>query len=125
MATEVGIVDKIVALHDALDAARLPHAFGGALALAWCTQRARGTIDIDLNVFVSSERFADVLNALPAEVRWTTDDLALGREDGQVRVWWEATHRPVHQHHRLPSRRGRSLSRARLRVAQSAVPELQ
>jgi len=32
----------------ALDDADVPHAFGGALALAWCTQRARGTIDIDL-----------------------------------------------------------------------------
>ena len=43
------LADKIVAIHQALDAAQLPHAFGGALALAWCTQRARGTIDIDVN----------------------------------------------------------------------------
>ena len=37
---------KIVAIHKALASAKLPHAFGGALALAWCTERARGTIDI-------------------------------------------------------------------------------
>ena len=47
-----GIVEQILAIHGALGDARLPHAFGGALALAWCTQRARGTIDIDVNVFV-------------------------------------------------------------------------
>jgi hypothetical protein len=29
------LADKIVAVHRALDAADLPHAFGGALALAW------------------------------------------------------------------------------------------
>ena len=50
------LVDKIVALHESLDAAEIPHAFGGALALAWCTQRARGTIDIDVNVFVDRSR---------------------------------------------------------------------
>ena len=49
------LVDKIVALHRSFEAARIPHAFGGALALAWCTQRARGTIDIDVNVFVPSD----------------------------------------------------------------------
>ena len=38
---------KIVEVHRALDAAGIPHAFGGALALAWCTERARGTIDIE------------------------------------------------------------------------------
>ena len=36
-----GLPGKIVAVHEALDAAGLSHAFGGALALAWCTERAR------------------------------------------------------------------------------------
>ena len=57
--------DKIVEIHRALDAADLPHAFGGALALAWCTARARGTIDIDLNVFVEVHALDRVLAALP------------------------------------------------------------
>src|SRR5437773_11210415 len=51
-----GLADKILAIHDAFDAVRLPHAFGGALALAWCTERARGTIDIDVNIFVVTWR---------------------------------------------------------------------
>ena len=54
---------KILALHGALDAAGLPHAFGGALALAWCTERARGTIDIDLNVFVAADQAEHVAGA--------------------------------------------------------------
>ena len=54
------LVDKILALHAALDDAEIPHAFGGALALAWCTERARGTIDIDLNVFVDGHRERDL-----------------------------------------------------------------
>ncbi len=82
---------KIVALHRALDRCEISHAFGGALALAWCTQRARGTIDIDLNVFVGRDRAADVADALPKGVgRGDADVLALAR-DGQVRVWWGGT----------------------------------
>lgn len=87
------LADRIVAVHRALAAARLPHAFGGALALAWCTQRARGTIDIDVNVFVGIERVDEVLGALPAEVACTTADRELLVRDGQARLWWE--HTPV------------------------------
>jgi hypothetical protein len=89
--TEPGIVAKILALHAALDAARLPHAFGGALALAWCTQRARGTIDIDLNVFVDTERSDEVFDALPVDVTRSDAELRVCRRDGQVRLWWGAT----------------------------------
>ncbi len=91
MPSDTGLVDKIVALHDALDAARLPHAFGGALALAWCTERARGTIDIDVNVFVDAALSADVFDALPDGVARTAEALARCIRDGQVRLWWDAT----------------------------------
>ncbi|WCO68724.1 hypothetical protein PO878_08290 [Iamia majanohamensis] len=85
------LADKVVALHGALDAARHPHAFGGALALAWCTQRARGTIDIDLNVFVDAARAASVVEALPGEVAWSEAHLRLLEGDGQARLWWGGT----------------------------------
>jgi len=85
------LVEKIVAVHDALDAGQIPHAFGGALALAWCTQRARGTIDIDVNVFVDRSRTPEILAALPSGVRWTDDDRARIERDGQVRLWWDET----------------------------------
>ena len=86
-----GIPDKIVALHRALDEIDAPHAFGGALALAWCTERARGTIDIDLNVFVDGSHAREVLAALPGGVRWTADDLERIERDGQARLWWDTT----------------------------------
>jgi hypothetical protein len=84
------LADKIVALHDALEGAGLPHGFGGALALAWCTERARGTIDIDVNVFVDATQARDVLRKLPG-VPWTEKDVATLEREGQLRVWWNQT----------------------------------
>lgn len=86
-----GLPDKIVAVHRALAAADIAHAFGGALALAWCTQRARGTIDIDINVFAGVDQVDALLAALPSAVVWTDDDRRLLERDGQVRIWWDTT----------------------------------
>jgi hypothetical protein len=86
-----GLPAKIVAVHKALAKAKLSHAFGGALALAWCTQRARGTIDIDVNVFVGEQQSERVFRALPKPVKWTDADLAVLRRDGQARIWWDKT----------------------------------
>ena len=85
------IADKILAISVALDDGHLPYAFGGALALAFCTERARGTIDIDVNVFVGQEAARLVLDALPPEVDHTEGDLGLLERDGQVRLRWEQT----------------------------------
>ncbi len=85
---EPGLVAKIVAIHDALDSANLAHAFGGALALAWCTEQARGTNDVDVNVFVDAAQSARALAALPSAVAVDDDDVERCRRDGQVRVWW-------------------------------------
>lgn len=87
----MGLPEKIVELHRALEAAEVPHAFGGALALAWCTQRARGTIDVDVNLFVPPDHAEPVVAALPDGVRCTDEDLARIHADGQVRLWWDAT----------------------------------
>ncbi len=85
------LADKMVEIHRGLDDVDVPHAFGGALALAWCTERARGTIDIDVNVFVDASRASEVLAALPTGIAWSTDDLALVERDGQTRLWWGPT----------------------------------
>ena len=85
------LAKKIVAVHQRLADAGLPHAFGGALALAWCTQRARGTVDIDVNIFVDTSQTDAVLQALPTKVTATAANRrALGR-DGQARLWWDQT----------------------------------
>lgn len=82
---------KILALHKALARAKLPHAFGGALALAWCTQRARGTIDIDVNVFIPVGDAERLAHAFPASVTWRKHDLETLKSDGQIRLWWDKT----------------------------------
>ena len=82
------LTDRILRLHEALRAAQLPHAFGGALALAWCTRQARGTVDIDVNVFVAATGAKALLAALPADV--VADDAAANAlvRDGQARLAW-------------------------------------
>jgi hypothetical protein len=83
--------DRLLALHDALELARIPHAIGGAIALGYCTLEPRGTRDLDVNVFVGPDRVKEVFAALPKPV--TIDGLSLERaeRDGQVRLWWEQT----------------------------------
>ncbi|MGI9328799.1 MAG: hypothetical protein ACR2PZ_26525 [Pseudomonadales bacterium] len=82
---------KIVRLHQALHKAGLPHAFGGALALAWCTGRARGTIDIDVNIFVEAVDGQKAIDAMPHGVAHHKSDLEILQRDGQVRLWWSQT----------------------------------
>jgi hypothetical protein len=89
----VSVADKMVAIHDRLARAGIDHAFGGALALAWCTQQARGTIDIDVNLFLLPERRDEVLAVLPSAIAVTGKDRAHIDRDGQVRLWWG--HNPV------------------------------
>ena len=86
-----GLAEKIVALDRALTARAIPHAFGGALALAWCTQQPRATSDIDLNVFVAEDRAREVVEALPPEVAWSESDVVALERDGQARLWWANT----------------------------------
>jgi hypothetical protein len=85
------LVERIITLHHALDKASIPHAFGGALALAWCTERARGTIDIDVNIFVAPAHAESVFAVLPAGVVATDQNRADIQRDGQTRLWWDTT----------------------------------
>jgi hypothetical protein len=87
----IGVADRMLAVHDALRAAGLPHAIGGAIALGYCTLEARGTQDVDVNVFVAPSRTREVLAALPDGVRVTARDLEVAERDGQVRLLWDAT----------------------------------
>ncbi len=79
----------IVELYDALVDADIAHAFGGALALAWCTRDPRATNDVDLNVFVGTDELARVLAALPDSIEVTDHDVDVLDRDGQHRLYWE------------------------------------
>jgi hypothetical protein len=85
------IVDKVLVISSALEGQRLPYALGGALALAFCTERARGTIDIDVNVFVTQDEAGRVLSSLCPPVSCSDEDLLVLQRDGQIRLWWEQT----------------------------------
>ena len=84
--------EKIASIERALMAARIPHAFGGALALAYYAT-PRGTHDIDLNAFVPvarAERVLKVLEALGVD-RGDAATLEQIRDRGQGRLHWEHT----------------------------------
>ena len=85
------ILDAVVELHDCLDAAGMPHAFGGAFALLWCTGEPRTTVDIDVNIFLAPEDAQRVLDALPDEIEPSADATAQLRSTGQCRVMFDRT----------------------------------
>ena len=84
--------EKVVELERGFGAARIPHAFGGAIALAYYAV-PRGTHDVDVNLFVPASELERVLAVLeplgvaaPAEA--ARHQLA---RDGQLRVFWDTT----------------------------------
>jgi hypothetical protein len=85
------LASRLLEIHDALSTAGLNHAFGGAIALAYCTEEPRGTRDLDLNVFVRPELAKDVFAALPDGVSRSEQELARAEADGQIRLWWQDT----------------------------------
>ena len=87
----MNLAERIVQLHHALATAEIAHGFGGALALAWCTERARATIDIDINVFVDVGEAEAVFAALPGGIAVTDHDRETIARDGQTRLWWDQT----------------------------------
>ena len=56
-------VDVVLAVDAGLTRARIPHAFGGALALGFVAS-PRGTVDIDVNVFVAPDELGPVDDVL-------------------------------------------------------------
>jgi hypothetical protein len=87
--TQLSLAQRITALDQAL--VSIPHAFGGALALAYYAE-PRATIDIDLNVFVTVDRFTEVAEPLRDLGTSISEAVAeLVRRDGQARVMWDDT----------------------------------
>jgi hypothetical protein len=86
----IPLPEKVIAIHRALADAKIPHAIGGAIALAYYAE-PRATVDVDVNVFVHTERWPRVRDALdPLGVDVDIEEPALAR-DGQVRLWWGRT----------------------------------
>lgn len=85
------LVERLFRVHDALETAGVPHAFGGAIALAYCTHDPRGTRDLDINIFLPVEEAPGVLRELPESVKVEDADLKAILRDGQVRLRWDDT----------------------------------
>jgi hypothetical protein len=84
---ELGLADKVVRLHEVLDGAEIPHAFGGALALAYYAE-PRVTVDIDVNLFVDPDAYPTIVDLLaPLGVARGPDQSQVSRE-GQARLRW-------------------------------------
>lgn len=85
---EPSLPEKVIVIHETFDELRIPHALGGALALAYYAD-PRATIDIDINAFVPVDQGKHVVDALSAlGIDSTTADITTLERDGQCRLWW-------------------------------------
>jgi len=85
------LVEKLFAIHDSLAEAGIAHAFGGAVALAYCVEEPRGTRDLDVNIFVDSAKARLTLARMPEGVEVAEKDIAMVERDGQARLDWDGT----------------------------------
>ena len=86
------LVDKILALHAALDDTHIPHTFGGALALRVVhATRPRHHRHRRERVRRPVAHARAAGRAARAASQWSDDDRARIERDGQVRLWWGET----------------------------------
>lgn len=85
------LAQQLLAIHASLASAGIPHAFGGAIALAYCTGEPRGTIDLDINIFMPHSEPDEAIAALPDEVVVAATNRRELLSAGQTRAWWDDT----------------------------------
>ena len=110
MNPELPFAQQVIVVDQRLTAAGIDHAFGGALALAYCAE-PRATDDIDVNIAVGPSATSAVLDALPAGIERRDDEVEVAERDGQLRVWWGETAIDLffgfHEFHHQIARRAR------------------
>lgn len=89
MTSSLSFAERIRRVHASMAEAGIPHAFGGAIALNWCTPQARVTNDIDINIFIDPDDAESALVGLPAGAEITEEARQRLSRDGQARFWWE------------------------------------
>ena len=86
------LASKIVRVHELLESMRVPHQFGGAIALAWY-RNPRATTDIDLNITAAPDEAGPVVGALEhLGVTISDRDRETIRRDGQARLMWNGSY---------------------------------
>ena len=91
MAT-ASLPEKVLLIEEGFRQRRIPHAFGGAIALAYYAT-PRGTQDVDINLFVPASDLDRVLLVIaPLGVELGSEGVhRLAERDEQVRVYWDGT----------------------------------
>src|SRR3970040_337286 len=84
--------ENIARIVDALEAAELPYALGGAIALTYWSE-PRGTVDIDINIFLPDSEAGTAFTVLERlGVSIAKDEAAREvLEKGQIRLDWAGT----------------------------------
>ncbi len=90
--TDLLLDSKVLGIARALEHARIPYAFGGAIALAYYAA-PRGTEDIDINVFLETNGSGTCLEELK-RLGIGSPAMDRGMHDHQVVLSWE--HTPIH-----------------------------
>jgi hypothetical protein len=85
------LIDKLFAIHDALAGAGLAHAFGGAIALAYCADEPRVTYDLEVRIFTDKTNAKRALVVLPDGVALTPANIKKALRDGKDRLRWDDT----------------------------------
>ncbi len=88
--SETSLPEKVLALHQQLTLTDTPHAFGGALALAYYAE-PRATIDVDLNLFVSPSSYPEIERELAKIGVGDGAEPGVVERDGQCRLHWGNT----------------------------------
>jgi hypothetical protein len=88
--SEPSLPEKVLAIHEQLTRTKTPHAFGGALALAYYAE-PRATIDVDLNLFVAPSSYPDVERQLAKIGVSDGVEPETVERDGQCRLRWGNT----------------------------------
>jgi hypothetical protein len=82
----------VVVLHQALASQGVSHAFGGALALAYHAE-PRGTVEIDLNVFLPLHRASETVESLRAlGIASSSQLIESAIPTAGIRCPWDDTH---------------------------------
>lgn len=83
---------RVTRLAEVLSAARIPYAFGGAIALNYYAE-PRATTDVDINIFLVETNSEATLHALMPLGMAIDFDAATHRLacDGQIRLLWDVT----------------------------------
>jgi hypothetical protein len=86
---EFSLPEKVSIIHRTLDAGEIPHAIGGAVAVAYYGE-PRSTGDLDVNVFILPDRWPLLRDALrPLSIEMEIDEREL-RRFGEIELDWDS-----------------------------------